>query len=215
MKSVRIKYSKGESVKYVSHLDTLKTFTRAARRADLPLKYSQGFNPHPHMVFGLPSSVGMISICEYADIDFEDGVTCQEIQDGLNAGLPEGFRILDCYERETKSNIMADIVASEFVIYVKAGKTVLDLQDAISHFISLPVILMMKKSKKGEKETDIKPMVHFISAGEDNEGTYLIAKIAAGNQVNLKPSLLVEAMNLYANAEITIKQIIRTEMFLK
>ena len=69
MISVRIKYAKGESVKYVSHLDTLKTFTRAARRADLPLKYSQGFNPHPHMVFGLPSSVGMMSVCECSDSD--------------------------------------------------------------------------------------------------------------------------------------------------
>lgn len=215
MKSVRIKYSKGESVKYVSHLDTLKTFTRAARRADLPLKYSQGFNPHPHMVFGLPSSVGIISVCEYADIDFEDGVTCEEIQNGLNAALPEGFRVLECYERNDKTNIMADIVASEFVIYVNTHKNVLELQDAISHFIALPFVFMMKKSKKGEKETDIKPMIHFISAGEDNEGIYLIAKIAAGNQVNLKPSLLVDAMNTYGNTGITIKQIIRTEMFLK
>lgn len=215
MISVRIKYAKGESVKYVSHLDTLKTFTRAARRADLPLKYSQGFNPHPHMVFGLPSSVGMMSVCEYADIDFEDGVTCEEIQNGLNQALPEGFRVLDCFERELKSNIMADIVASEYVIYVKAGKTVLDLQDSISHFISLPAVFVMKKSKKGEKETNIKPMIHFISAGEDNEGTYLIAKIAAGNQVNLKPSLLIDAMNMYTDANIEIKQIIRTELFLK
>ena len=215
MISVRIKYAKGESVKYVSHLDTLKTFTRAARRADLPLKYSQGFNPHPHMVFGLPSSVGIISVSEYADIDFEDGVTCQKIQNGLNACLPDGFRVLDCYERELKSNIMADIVASEYVIYIKAGKTVLDIQDSISHFISLPAVLVMKKSKKGEKETDIKPMIHFISAGEDNEGTYLITKIAAGNQVNLKPSLLIDAMNMHADANIAIQQIIRTELFLK
>ena len=58
-------------------------------------------------------------------------------------------------------------------------------------------------------------MIHFISAGEDNEGTYLIAKIAAGNQVNLKPSLLIDAMNMYTDANIEIKQIIRTELFLK
>lgn len=74
---------------------------------------------------------------------------------------------------------------------------------------------MMKKSKKGERETDIKGMINFISAGEDNEGIYLIAKIAAGNETNLKPTLLIDAINLYEKTEIQVKQIIRTEMFLK
>ena len=215
MKSVRIKYSKDDSVKYVAHLDTLKTFTRAARRANLPLTYSQGFNPHPHMVFGLPSSVGMISVCEYADIDFEDGIACEEIMEGFNNNLPQGFRILECHEKTSKSNIMAEIKSSQFVIYIQCGKSVPDLQDIVTHFICRQEIPVMKKSKKGMRETDIKNMIHFISVGEDNVGLYLITEIAAGNESNLKPSLLIEAINVHEDAGIKIKQIIRTEMFLK
>ncbi len=215
MKSVRIKYSKEEQVKYVSHLDTLKTFTRAARRAELPLKYSKGFNPHPHMVFGLPSSVGMISVCEYADIDFEDGVNCADIMDKMNEALPEGFNIVECSERPEKSNIMAEVAACEYVIYVKTRKSVMDLMDDISHFISRQEIYVTKKNKRGEKEIDIKSMINFISVGEDSMGTYLISKTAAGNEKNLKPELLIDAINKYEDTDIEIRQIIRTEVFLK
>lgn len=215
MKSVRIKYAKNESVKYVSHLDTLKTFTRAARRAELPLTYSKGFNPHPHMVFGLPSSVGMISTCEYVDIDFEDGVTCEEILERLNSSLPEGFRILECEEKQSKSNIMADIIACEYVIYVETSLNVLDLQDHMTHFICHPSIPVLKKSKKGEKLVDIKDMIKFISAGEDSVGIYLITQIAAGNETNLKPALLIEAINQYEGICLEVNQIIRTGMYLK
>ena len=215
MRSVRIKYSKNESVKYVSHLDTLKTFIRAARRADIPLIYSQGFNPHPHMVFGLPTSVGVISVCEYADIDIEDGLTNEEIFSKLNDNLPDGFRVSECNDKLSKSNIMAEITDSEYVVYVQSEKNVLDLQDMIVHFICCPEIFVLKKSKKGEKLTDIKSMIKFISTGEDNEGIYLLTKISAGNEVNLKPELLIEAINTHENTNLKIKQIIRTELFLK
>lgn len=66
---IRIKYIKGEQVKYISHLDILRTLNRVLKRAELPVAYSQGYNPHPLVSFGLPLSVGVTSEAEYADID--------------------------------------------------------------------------------------------------------------------------------------------------
>ena len=215
LRSVRIKYIKDESVKYVSHLDTLKTFTRAARRAQLPLVYSNGYNPHPHFVFGLPASVGMVSICEYADIDFEDGIENNQIMDKLNTNLPEGFRVTECFEKLSSSNIMAELTAAEYVIYPETEYGVPELQDFISHFIGCDEIIVSKKNKKGERDINIKSMIKFISTGEDNTGKYLIAKLSAGNETNLKPELLIEAINKYEGTDLSIRQIIRTEMFLK
>ena len=215
MKNIRIKYIKDEPVKYISHLDTLKTFTRAARRAELPLVYSKGFNPHPHFVFGLPASVGITSICEYADIDFEDGVENGEIVEKLNNNLPAGFKVLECFDKRTGSNIMAEITAAEYVIYLNTDENVLDLQNNISHFLCCDNIFITKKSKKGEREIDIKDMIKFISTGEDSTGKYLITQMSAGNENNLKPELLIDAINSYEETDLKVKQIIRTEMFLK
>ena len=70
----RLKFSKLNMAKYISHLDLLRCFTRSIMRAELPVKYSNGFNPHQKITFSLPLSIGVTSDSEFVDIDFEDGI---------------------------------------------------------------------------------------------------------------------------------------------
>ena len=86
MKSVRIVFSKTGRAKYVSHLDLVRAMTRAVRRADIPLWYTEGFNPRPKLVFASPLSVGCGSACEIMDIRVLPEVTDEEIHHHLHGG---------------------------------------------------------------------------------------------------------------------------------
>jgi len=85
MSKKRLKFSKTGMGKFISHLDLLRTFTRAIHRADLPVKYSQGFNPHQLITFSLPLPIGVTSETEFVDIDFEDTASDAQIMEKLNA----------------------------------------------------------------------------------------------------------------------------------
>jgi radical SAM-linked protein len=92
---IKIKYSKGEEIKYISHRDLIRAFHRAVRRAGLPVAYSQGFNPHMKISWGQALKVGAVSGGEYAEIRFERWVKPQELKARLNAVLPPGLEILE------------------------------------------------------------------------------------------------------------------------
>ena len=88
MVNLRVKFIRGEEIKFISHLDLMRVFERALRRSEIPVAYSKGFNPHPQMVFGLPLSVGVTSQCEYADFKIEDNIEPNEFIQRLNDNLP-------------------------------------------------------------------------------------------------------------------------------
>ena len=95
MSKIRLKFSKMGMAKYISHLDLLRTFTRAIHRAELPVKYSQGFNPHQLITFSLPLSLGTTGESEFVDIDFEDGTDFLTVVKKLNECLPPDIKILE------------------------------------------------------------------------------------------------------------------------
>jgi len=97
MQKIRIKYRKGEEVKYLSHLDLMRAVHRAVRRAGLPITYSQGFNPHMKISWGKALKVGQASNEEYAEIHLEQLMPPKEIMDRLNATLPSGIEIRDAF----------------------------------------------------------------------------------------------------------------------
>lgn len=92
---IKIKYRKGEEIKYLSHRDLMRTFIRAIRRAKLPVAYSQGFNPHMKISWGQARKVGQSSPAEYAEINLENHLRPDELLTALNRQLPTGLEILD------------------------------------------------------------------------------------------------------------------------
>jgi len=95
-------------------------FERAVRRSNIPIAYSKGFNPHPHIVFGLPLSVGVTSDSEYADFELEKDMKPEEFAQRLNQNLPEGVKIVEAKKNNTNSNIMAQVAGALYEVLVLA-----------------------------------------------------------------------------------------------
>ena len=143
MSKRRIRFSKQDMAKFISHLDLLRCFTRAIGRSGLPAVFTQGFNPHMKMTFALPLPVGVTSDCESVDITFEDGITDGEILQKLNDNLPPDIRITSVGEPRDRA---ADIVCAEYSVVLKSDTPV--SKTAIDAFFAMPEITVMKKTKK-------------------------------------------------------------------
>ena len=177
-------YEKTSSAKYVSHLDFVRMFGRAIRRAKLPIAYSEGFNPHPLLAFALPLSVGYTSECEILELTMAEEIAPSVVMDRLNAVLPEGVRITAAHEG--KSRLKALDIAL-YVVYPE--KT----PDGIADFLLNKEILIEKKTKSGIKETDIRPDIKDIKVYLNR----IEMTLSAGSRANLKPEVVINAMNKY------------------
>lgn len=208
----RIKFSKTGRGKFISHLDLLRAFNRTVMRAGLPVRYTQGFNPHQIMTFALPLSVGTESITEFVDIDFEDGTDFEEILNGLNANFPEDLRALSVAEPVFKAK---DIFAAEYNISIKAdfeGKS-----DKIPEFFSQSEYTVMKKSKKGEKEVNLMDFIYSFELLEsDGRIVKMKLMLAAGGDKNVKPDLILGNLEKYlAPVEFDASEVCRVNIFCK
>ena len=97
MKRIRVKYTKGEEIKFISHRDLMRLFQRAVRRAEIPIAYSQGFNPHMKISWGNALKVGQTSEGEYAELQIDGWIRPHELMAKLNPELPKGIEILEAY----------------------------------------------------------------------------------------------------------------------
>lgn len=190
-----IKYSRGAKVKYISHLDFVRMFHRAVRRTGLDFMFSQGFNPHPIMTVAVPLSVGVTAEGEYMNVGFETALSENELMNLLNSSLPSGFEIKTVKKTEGKEYDFNLIERAEYILDIEC-----DNPDAIDvdALMANDVISVIKKSKSGEKETDIKPLIHSLEKVIPESGNIGIrAILAAGNMATLKPETLVDAINKY------------------
>lgn len=145
---IRIKFTKLGALQFISHLDLNRTMKTVMIRAKIPIHYSEGFNPHPKMVFALPLSIGAESTCELLDIRLDREMTSNEVVSQLNAVLPPEMQVLDAYIPTTK---FTDIAFAEYDITTDEP---IDRSP-----LAADSVVIMKRTKSGEKECDIKPMI--------------------------------------------------------
>ena len=150
-------------------------------RAGVPIKYSEGFNPHPKMVFALPLSVGTESVTEYLDFKITKPMTEKELSDRLNSAFPPEMRVIDAYEPSTK---FTDIKFAEYVLENDA--------DFSTEALEAESIVVMKKTKSGEKETDIKPLIRSYK----KEGNKLICVLSASPDSYLNPDYIAKLIGI-------------------
>lgn len=200
-----LKFEKDDCVKFVSHLDLIRVFDRGMRRAQLPMGYSQGFNPHPLMTFAHPLGVGVASCAELVEITTAEHIEKEVFKEKLNAVLPEGIKILDIKEIEGKNNF-AKLTLADYAIRIEGILPEGSLED---EYRKNSTLVMDKKTKSGVKQTDIKP---FIISFKEVEKGMLNVRLKTGAE-NLKPELLVTALEKYVpsfSPERTL--ILRTEL---
>ncbi|GAA0122051.1 MAG: TIGR03936 family radical SAM-associated protein [Clostridium argentinense] len=188
-----IKYTKESEIKFISHLDLMRTIQRVIRRAALPIEYSKGFNPHMTISIAQPLSVGTYSRGEYMDVVFTEDMDEKEILKSLNENTPMGVTFLDVKKVENKEEkkapqAMAAIDAAKYVIKLKA-KDVSKAMEDIKNLNKNNQWSIVKKSKKGEKEVDIKPLLKEINYRIEDDRVVLDTLLACGSRENLSASL--------------------------
>lgn len=190
---VRIKFIKHGPVKFIGHLDIMRYFQKAIRRAEIDIKYSEGFSPHQVMSFAAPLGVGLTSNGEYMDIEVNSMTDTKTMMDQLNAVMVEGISVTDCHVLDERAkNAMSLVAAADYTLTFREGKEPADLEgffQGLSEFMKQFEILITKKTKKGEKEVDIKAGIYELSV----DGERIFMKVSSGSADNLKPELVMEA----------------------
>ena len=191
MDKLRLSFEKTGRAAYISHLDLMRTMQRAFLRAGLPLKYSEGFNPHAQISMLLPLSLGQESVCEL--MDFRVGADCDldAMAAQLTAVLPEGIRVLRVYEPERKGKELKWLRVRGKLDY--DGGQSAETAAALEAFFARKEIVILRRTKRGEGESDIRPAIRELAASSTPEGIVLDAVVSA-QEPTLNPDLLVAAL---------------------
>lgn len=198
---IRIKYTKTGVLRFIGHLDVMRLFQKAIRRAKLSVSYSQGFSPHQIISFAAPMPLGMTSEGEYFDGEFDSVTSTEDMMKRLNDTLPEGVRVLDIVKLpEIAKPSMSIVSASDYYIYKNDecdNDNLEKLVSFIDRFNNESKVEIIKKTKTKEELSDIKPAIYKLE--KKDEGIYML--LASGSMLNLKPELVVEALCKYADIE--------------
>lgn len=183
-----LRYEKGEDAKYISHLDFLRAVNRTLRRAEIPVSFSQGFNPHPKLSFALALPLGTTSITELMELELDCDMAPHELLDRLNSASLMGIRFIEAGISPDKNKFKSIAYAK---YNVKTDKIVSEKE--LDAFLNMDEIVVPKKTKSGTRDTDIKPEIESIKI---IDGSFIMT-LCAGNEKNLKPETVLDAMRRF------------------
>lgn len=186
-----LKFSKEGKIKYVSHLDTMRIFKRAFRRASISLLYSKGYNPHPRISIAQPLSLGFESTGEYLEFETDMNYEISYIGKRLSCTLPSGIAVLDCRKVDRKKSVSSLVSWASYEISYNNGCIDMDLDS----FMKKEHIFVNKKSKSGRDiRIDIRPLIfEFKIIGNEKRLKFSVI-IRAGGDAYLNPIMLLKAI---------------------
>ncbi len=192
MKLVRVWFEKTGVAKYVSHLDLNRCMIRALRRAQLPIWYTEGFNPHPFTTFALPLSLGQEGLRETMDMKLLEDVPFEDIKNRLNAVLPGGIRVADIKEAVMKPGVIA---FARYSLLIRADGVIGEtLREQIGEVLSRPELLVARRTKSGVKEIDLSPFLSHYTVNADENGVQIDIVLPAGSTQNINPTVVFDAL---------------------
>ena len=191
----RIKFRKNGVMKFIGHLDIMRYFQKAIRRAEIPIAFTSGYSPHMIMSFANPLGVGLTSDGEYFDIELTESIASKEAVRRLNEQMVDGMEIVSFAQipDDKKSKGMSIVAGADYLSSVKNGSLPEDLAEKLEAFYAQNEICVVKKTKKSEKEVDIRPMIYKLECRDGK----IYMRVAAGSVQNLKPELVTEAFVRY------------------
>ena len=189
--TVRLKFRKVGKLQYISHLDLQRTFMRVIVRACIPAWYTKGFNPHAKLVFSTPLSVGAESEYEFLDLRIDKDMSPAEIMERLNGELTDELRIVDAYIPTTD---FSEIAWATYDIKIKTAGADENLVSEIKKTLSVSPLMLTKKTKAGEKEIDIIPMIRSTEVELEGGVITVHATLKANVGEFLNPEMLVSGL---------------------
>ena len=230
---VRIKYYKDRPIAYISHLNLAQVFTRALRRANIPVVISGGFNPRYRISFGPPLPLGIRSTSEYLDIRLKEEIKVEELIERLNLVLPQGLKILRAKIILPYADSLVKVIdRASYVISLKIKEKLLDsfaknqenklkeleqeVENNNKRFLNLDEITVEKQTKNGIKMVDIRPSILDISVKKFKKPILELGlKLKIGQQGNLNPRYVAKAWISNFPNNFDIIQICRDGLYIK
>ncbi len=191
MRDVRIKFSKTGRLRFISHLDLSRTMLRALRRTDIPIWYTEGFNPHPYAAFALPLPLGAESENDGMDIRVTGDIKNAAVMEKLNAVLPEGLHVTECYNPIDK---FGAITAAEYLFFFEKETD----GDQLASILQSGSLLCEKSGKahgrKVIKTVNLLEKIPSYTLTKQDDGLLLRITLPAGSKNNVNPMLLAQAL---------------------
>jgi radical SAM-linked protein len=192
---LRAVITKGEQVRYISHLDFARTIERALRRAQLPVAYSEGFNPHVKLAFASALSVGVTGAQEYFDVELAEELPPAEFVTQLNRALPAGIAVPQAAAiTQTHKALMAVINYAAYSAELPAAGEPIVAEATVASFNAAETVMYTRQSPKGRREIDLKQFVENLTAKMDGNKLLLTFGIAIKQTGSAKASELLEVL---------------------
>lgn len=197
---VRIKFSKYGVLRFIGHLDVMRFFQKAIRRAGIDVAYSGGYSPHQIMTFAAPLGVGMCSTGEYMDIEIHSHQGAKDLQDRLQKACPVGIDILSVKALPDKAgNAMASVAAATYAVAFKDKSLSFDSYAAtLEAFVNQKEILITKETKRSTMEVNIRPGIYRCWI-EDGALCFMVDASSSGN---IRPGFVTEQFLKFAGVSV-------------
>ena len=199
---IRIQFAKYGKMVFIGHLDVMRYFQKALRRAEVDLVFTQGFSPHPVLSFAAPLGVGIESCGEYADLEVNTSGTSEEMKKRLNDVMVPGMEVLDYRQLpDDAPNAMSSVAAADYCLTFREGSAPKDsaaFLAAFQAFLNRSEITVEKTTKKGSRMVDLKPLVFdscLKEKSETGDGPAIFLQVSTGSSENLKPELVLDAFS--------------------
>ena len=188
-------------MKFIGHLDMMRYFQKVMRRADVDIRYSEGFSPHQIMSFAAPLGVGITSDGEYFDIEVHSTKSSAEMIADMNKTMVDGVEITGYVALpDNAKTAMSIVAAADYVLSYKEGYEIpFGIEEWKSHvtelFTNQKTFTIIKKTKKSEREVDLKPLVYAFDVIEEDGKPAFYINVSTGSVDNIKPELLLASMH--------------------
>ena len=197
---IRIKFRKWGAMKFIGHLDMMRYFQKAVRRANIDICYSEGYSPHQIMSFAAPLGVGITSDGEYFDIEVNSSLSSKESIEAFNQTMVDGVEVTSYVKLPDKAKTAMSIVAAadyrlSFKDEYESSYSVQEWKDIVDReFTSKDSFTIIKKTKKSEREVDLKPLVYQLSVEEVDAKPAFFIQVSTGSVDNIKPELVLASI---------------------
>ena len=193
---LRAKFIKTGALQYISHLDLVRTMNKVIVRADLPLWYTEGFNPKPKMVFAAPLSIGTESLTEFMDVRLTEKIDPAKAMARLNANMTSDMQVVEAYYPESK---FTDLKWLSYSVKINTTAASEELARECERVLNAPEVKIIKSTKSGEALVDIRPLIKSASASYVDGEIYLSLVLSADPSCFLNPEYAIKALKEYTN----------------
>jgi radical SAM-linked protein len=191
---ILLEFTKGPSLRWISHLDLIKVFEKAIRRANLPVALSQGFNPRPKMSIALPLPVGVSSDGEFMELELAEQMDHRELCNRLNQQLPVDMKIQKAMNlSENSPSVMSQVETSEYRVHIPHANRSDEVTNAIQNLLAKQEVLVRFSNKDGKiKILDIRPGIRSCIWCKNQES--ILMEIETSSRLFIRPQFVLQAI---------------------